>query len=265
MVVPCLWRVADTWRLSVWMPVLIQFFLLTRYSRVVKYVSLTDPFIYLGFLKICIGANLDKGGDNRNLTFSRRYLDPNRITYEVTHFQLWKSEGILNVLNSFIPRRMITRSILGPVNSSPRDWMIWPPNSTCLSSSEPHRMISLFLGNFGTTWLLKMVLTDEKGTVSIKRFTSDLVYSEGEVDCGESWSKNWLLNWNTGCSPCACYQQYTCFYSKYHNYELWLAAFRRICRTIHQEWSIDSSSICRLFLVHSQCYVLRRQSGFTCS
>ena len=40
---------------------------------------------YLPFLKICIGANLDEGG-NKSLTFTRRYLDPNRVSYEVIFF-----------------------------------------------------------------------------------------------------------------------------------------------------------------------------------
>ena len=55
------------------------------YSRVDEYV-LTYPSIYLGFLKICLGVNLDQGSSNKNLMFTRRYLDPNRVSYEVTFF-----------------------------------------------------------------------------------------------------------------------------------------------------------------------------------
>ncbi len=29
------------------------------------------------------GAKLDHKGSKKNITFSRRYLDPNRVTYEV--------------------------------------------------------------------------------------------------------------------------------------------------------------------------------------
>jgi len=67
------------------------------YCRVVEYVFLTDPFIHPRFLKSYIGANLDDKGRNKNLTFSRRYLDPNRVTYEVAFFHLRKSESNLNV------------------------------------------------------------------------------------------------------------------------------------------------------------------------
>ena len=42
MVVLCLWRVADIWRLSVRKPVLIQFCLLITDSRVAEYVCLLD-------------------------------------------------------------------------------------------------------------------------------------------------------------------------------------------------------------------------------
>jgi hypothetical protein len=86
MVVLCLWGVADTWRLSVRNASATSVLLPTDlYSRVVEYVFLTYPSLYLRFLKICIGANLDQGSNN-NLTFTRRYLDPNRVSYEVTFF-----------------------------------------------------------------------------------------------------------------------------------------------------------------------------------
>ena len=67
---------------------LIQYLVLPTdsYSRIVEYVFSKDPSIYPCFLKIYIGANLDQGGSDRNLTFTRRYLDPNRITYEVSFF-----------------------------------------------------------------------------------------------------------------------------------------------------------------------------------
>jgi hypothetical protein len=85
MVVLCLWRVADTWRLSVRNASSTSVLPTDLYFRVVEYVFLSYPSIYLRFLKICIGAKLDHGSD-KNITFTRRYLDPNRVTYEVTFF-----------------------------------------------------------------------------------------------------------------------------------------------------------------------------------
>lgn len=35
-----------------------------------------------------LSANLDHKGSKKNITFSRRYLDPNRVTYEVCLFVL---------------------------------------------------------------------------------------------------------------------------------------------------------------------------------
>ena len=35
------------------------------------------------FLLIVAGVNLERSYSNKNLMFSRRYLDPNRVTYEV--------------------------------------------------------------------------------------------------------------------------------------------------------------------------------------
>ena len=88
MVVLCPWRVADTWRPSVRILVLIQYPVLPidPYSRMVEYVFLKDPSIHPCFIKIYIGANLDQGSSNKNLTFTRRYLDPNRVTYEASFF-----------------------------------------------------------------------------------------------------------------------------------------------------------------------------------
>ena len=49
-------------------------------------MCLLDVSFHLNtFLKICIGANLNHG-NNKNLTFTRRYLDANRVSYEVTSF-----------------------------------------------------------------------------------------------------------------------------------------------------------------------------------
>ena len=67
-----------------------------------EYVFLTYPSIYLHFLKVGIGTNLDQGSD-KNLTFTRRYLDPNRVSYEVTSFlfcpdvKVFFLKNILNV------------------------------------------------------------------------------------------------------------------------------------------------------------------------
>lgn len=63
------------------------------HSRVVEYVLLKDPSIHLRFLKSSIGVRLTKG---KNLDFTRRYLDPNRVTYKVTSCYLRKSGNILN-------------------------------------------------------------------------------------------------------------------------------------------------------------------------
>ena len=77
---------ADTWRLSVRsnasatsvLPADLHF-------RVVEYV-LAYPSFYLSTVsQDCIGANLDQGS-NKNLTVTRRYLDPNRVSYEVIFF-----------------------------------------------------------------------------------------------------------------------------------------------------------------------------------
>ena len=89
MVVLCLCRVADTWRLSVRNASATSVLQVPTdlYSRMVEYVFLTYPSIYIRFLKICIGANLDQGS-NKNLTITRRYLDPNRVSYEVIFVQL---------------------------------------------------------------------------------------------------------------------------------------------------------------------------------
>ena len=67
------------------------------YSRVVEYVFLTDPSIHLRFLRNYIGVNLDQENNDKNLTFTRRYLDPNRVTYEVGFLSFLKVGKILNV------------------------------------------------------------------------------------------------------------------------------------------------------------------------
>lgn len=53
------------------------------YFRMDEYVFLMDSFIHPRFLIYYIGTNLDQGSSDKNLTISRRYLDPNRATYEV--------------------------------------------------------------------------------------------------------------------------------------------------------------------------------------
>ena len=41
-------------------------------------------------MNILAGVNLDHKGSDKNLTFTRRYLDPNRVTYEVSFYDtLW--------------------------------------------------------------------------------------------------------------------------------------------------------------------------------
>lgn len=40
----------------------------------------------LTLIGIVLGVDLDEANDKQNLTFSRRYLDPNRVTYEVSLF-----------------------------------------------------------------------------------------------------------------------------------------------------------------------------------
>ena len=119
MVVLCLWRVADTWKLSVRNASVTSFLLpADLYSKVVEYVFLLYPSIYLRVLKICIGANLDQGS-NKNITFTRRYLDPNRVTYEVTFF--CPSEKCIECLDSSIQRKIKRLSTLGRANPLPKD------------------------------------------------------------------------------------------------------------------------------------------------
>jgi hypothetical protein len=114
--------VADTWRLSVRNAGATSVLLPTDlYSRVVEYVFLSYLSIYLRFLKICTGANLDEGS-NKNITFTRRYLDLNRVTYEVTFFcPAVKVEKHIECLDSSIQRRTTRISTLGMANPLPKD------------------------------------------------------------------------------------------------------------------------------------------------
>ena len=81
--------------------------------------SLVVPFhLSMCSQNFCIGANLDQGS-NKNITFTRRYLDPNRVTYEVTFF--CPSEKRIECLDSSIQRKITRFSTLGRANPLPRD------------------------------------------------------------------------------------------------------------------------------------------------
>ena len=44
---------------------------------------------------ITTAAKLDNKGSKGNITFTRRYLDPNRVTYEVQHFCVMKVSPLI--------------------------------------------------------------------------------------------------------------------------------------------------------------------------
>ena len=81
-------------------------------------------------LTIPQGVDLDTSGYQSNLTFSRRYLDPNRVTYEVNISRFASRMRRLIVKPSITRASRITPLIQKKVKVLRRGCKIWPESST---------------------------------------------------------------------------------------------------------------------------------------
>lgn len=92
-----------------------------------------------------LGVDLDNKKNNGNLTFSRRYLDPNRVTYEVPIYFLLEIL-IFTFHTSSIPVGAVVVSTPMLASLSQRAWTSSRTNSTCRLRSVLPLMTSLSPG-----------------------------------------------------------------------------------------------------------------------
>ncbi len=110
-------------------------------------------------LKILTGANLDQKGSTKNITFSRRYLDPNRVTYEVRG--VGRECGNVAASDSLRSTTLVVRiqrSILCRVNLSRRASTTSPSSSRSACSTVQPRTTSRSPGTSSSLPLLPLLI-----------------------------------------------------------------------------------------------------------
>jgi hypothetical protein len=109
------------------------------------------------------GVDLDHRGSTQNLTMNRRYLDPNRVTYEVWNILHWRRFLNLSLASTTQSPQFVVRHVQG--RKSPKGLKHWPPDLTSTSSSAR------------TTRLHALA-----GPVPIKRLTAEPACGPGTAD-----------------------------------------------------------------------------------
>lgn len=96
------------------------------------------------------GAKLDKKGSTGNITFSRRYLDTNVVTYEVSHLVLlWLCSSKQLTLDSITLARAAKRLTHPWASQSRKVSTSLPRHSTLVHYSVSHRKTIFSLGVCG--------------------------------------------------------------------------------------------------------------------
>jgi len=93
------------------------------------------------------GAKLDKKGNTGNITFSRRYLDTNTVTYEVNYLVLlWLCSSKQFIPDSITLARAAKRLTHPWASQSRKVSTSLPKHSTSVHYSVSHRKIIFSLG-----------------------------------------------------------------------------------------------------------------------
>jgi hypothetical protein len=96
------------------------------------------------------GGHEGSGQDNKNITFSRRYLDPNRVTYEVISVHLLMFLVFIRA-GSTTPDAETSPSTRHGDAASPKDWKSSPKRSIFRSSMAWRLTTSRLTGMFPLT------------------------------------------------------------------------------------------------------------------